>query len=310
MKARPLSILQRLFTHRLEPGDRIELDGSEEPSGRIGYTLRGSDGEMKSRGVTPGEVAVPPHEGSVTVGLTRGELELLSKIAWACGDLSISVSVPRGTTGVWVEGHVNDSALRIQVVGPSLAFALREFHEAIPDAYFPERFTETRKLAREAGVMVDPGHYWAKAHKGAKWNLGRVLSYESICGPAGTVWHGNEVVPIARLHQLGQRVPEPTLGETEPTATKPYRPPMGLRNWPAPLKVSAAEWNESCPPGTPVRYWPVAGKPNVCETHTRSEAWELGHGEPVVKVVGWSGGVALSHIARLGHTGRVEEEEE
>jgi site-specific DNA-methyltransferase (adenine-specific) len=62
---------------------------------------------------------------------------------------------------------------------------------------------------------------------------------------------------------------------------------------------TAASWNEAHPVGTDCRYWPVYPPvplvPPV-ETTTRSEAWELGDGSPVVLVVGKTGGVALSHL--------------
>ena len=66
--------------------------------------------------------------------------------------------------------------------------------------------------------------------------------------------------------------------------------------------MSAEEWNERHPIGTPVVYWPVyPPEPGIgpVETKTRSEAWPLGHGEVVVKVEGRAGGVALSHIELL-----------
>lgn len=64
-------------------------------------------------------------------------------------------------------------------------------------------------------------------------------------------------------------------------------------------KLSAAQWNETYPAGTPVRYWPILPPVDGCppvETVTRSEAWELGDGSPVVLVKGRTGGVHLSHL--------------
>lgn len=58
---------------------------------------------------------------------------------------------------------------------------------------------------------------------------------------------------------------------------------------------TAAEWNERYPVGTPVRFFPVLPGTDFEESKTRSEAWELGHGEPVVKIEGRAGGVCLSH---------------
>jgi len=63
--------------------------------------------------------------------------------------------------------------------------------------------------------------------------------------------------------------------------------------------MKASEWNELYPVGTPVLYYPILGEPESEETKTRSEAWELGHGEPVVKVEGRAGGVCLEHLRVL-----------
>lgn len=64
--------------------------------------------------------------------------------------------------------------------------------------------------------------------------------------------------------------------------------------------MTADEWNEKHPPGTAVRYYPVRGHVVLSEdTETRSEAWELGHGAPVVKVRGRTGGVLLDHLQVL-----------
>jgi len=60
----------------------------------------------------------------------------------------------------------------------------------------------------------------------------------------------------------------------------------------ADIKMSAEEWNASCPVGTPVAYRSWHGAAPV-STRTRSEAWELGSGDAVVLVEGKSGGVAL-----------------
>lgn len=62
-----------------------------------------------------------------------------------------------------------------------------------------------------------------------------------------------------------------------------------------PSSFSASEWNERYPVGTPVKYFPVLPGTDFMETKTRSEAWELGHGESVVKVEGVTGCVIISH---------------
>lgn len=49
-----------------------------------------------------------------------------------------------------------------------------------------------------------------------------------------------------------------------------------------PEAMTAERFNAECPVGTAVRYYPVAGRSDYTETKTRSEAWNLGSGEPVV----------------------------
>lgn len=62
---------------------------------------------------------------------------------------------------------------------------------------------------------------------------------------------------------------------------------------------TAKMWNATWPEGTEVIYHPVlppvAGIESV-RTKTRSIAWELGHGAPVVLVEGRTGGILLSHL--------------
>jgi hypothetical protein len=68
---------------------------------------------------------------------------------------------------------------------------------------------------------------------------------------------------------------------------------------PFPEKVCATadEWNMKFPVGTKVIYYPVKDiQDGAFESKTRSEAWTLGHGEPVVKIEGKTGGVILSHL--------------
>lgn len=61
------------------------------------------------------------------------------------------------------------------------------------------------------------------------------------------------------------------------------------------------EWNEQHSIGTAVRYWPVRDSDRAIDTVTRSGAWTLGT-DPVVKLVGVSGGVSLWHLEVLGPT--------
>lgn len=57
-----------------------------------------------------------------------------------------------------------------------------------------------------------------------------------------------------------------------------------------------AWFNEVCPVGSPVFYWPGAREGEPTESVTRSEAWLLGGHTPVVMVEGYPGGIALSHV--------------
>lgn len=64
-----------------------------------------------------------------------------------------------------------------------------------------------------------------------------------------------------------------------------------------------ATWNAAHPIGTRVRYWPILPPIDSApplDTTTRSEAWTLGDGSVVVKVVGRSGGVHLGHLEWIG----------
>lgn len=85
--------------------------------------------------------------------------------------------------------------------------------------------------------------------------------------------------------------------------------------------MTADEWNELYPIGTRVMAYPGVrpddplavtvrrreaegkvvdpGSAELCQsldTVTRSRAWPLGHGKPVVMVDGYSGGICLTHI--------------
>ncbi|MGA5819706.1 hypothetical protein ACPC54_17830 [Kitasatospora sp. NPDC094028] len=69
--------------------------------------------------------------------------------------------------------------------------------------------------------------------------------------------------------------------------------------------LTAEQFNERHPIGTPVTAYPgirpeyAAQTGLTCrrlETRTRSVAWNLGHGEPVVLVDDYAGGISLGHI--------------
>jgi hypothetical protein len=63
--------------------------------------------------------------------------------------------------------------------------------------------------------------------------------------------------------------------------------------------MTAVEWNERFPVGTPVKAYPRTRQDEPLMTRTRSEAWELGHGEAVVSVEGYRGGIILAHVKPL-----------
>lgn len=58
-------------------------------------------------------------------------------------------------------------------------------------------------------------------------------------------------------------------------------------------------FNDHCPVGTPVRYWPVVGEGEGILSKTRSEAWLLSGHTAVVMIEGKSGAVAVSHVEEV-----------
>jgi hypothetical protein len=58
--------------------------------------------------------------------------------------------------------------------------------------------------------------------------------------------------------------------------------------------VTAEAWNAAYKPGQPVIVRRDDG--SLWNTKTRSEAWNLGHGQPVVMLEGKSGGYDLSRV--------------
>lgn len=56
------------------------------------------------------------------------------------------------------------------------------------------------------------------------------------------------------------------------------------------------QFNELCPVGTPVLYWPADRSDEGRKSVTRSAAWLLGGHTPVVMVEGYAGGIALTHV--------------
>lgn len=61
-------------------------------------------------------------------------------------------------------------------------------------------------------------------------------------------------------------------------------------------EARALAWNEANPIGTPVRFWPVLYDSHHEQSRTRSKAWVLGDGSPVVLIEGRPGGVHLGHL--------------
>jgi hypothetical protein len=70
--------------------------------------------------------------------------------------------------------------------------------------------------------------------------------------------------------------------------------------------MTAEQWNALHPIGTPVIAYPgvrpeyaasigMTDYPRLV-TRTRTPAWNLGHGTPVVSVDGYAGGISLEHI--------------
>jgi hypothetical protein len=87
------------------------------------------------------------------------------------------------------------------------------------------------------------------------------------------------------------------------------------------MSLSAAQWNALYPMGTRVMAYPFirpedpvavawrerstvgrtgksadADPVEQLDTVTRSAAWTLGHGDPVLMVEGYAGGIALTHV--------------
>lgn len=80
---------------------------------------------------------------------------------------------------------------------------------------------------------------------------------------------------------------------------------MSERRYRKPTKYDLETWNAMYPSGSPCILTDDFGREH--KTNTRSIAWELGHGEAVVKVEGRSGGYMLDRIRMLEtHTSKPE----
>lgn len=60
--------------------------------------------------------------------------------------------------------------------------------------------------------------------------------------------------------------------------------------------MTADEWNAAHPVGTPVVAYAASRTGQPLYTRTRTPAWTLGHGTPVVAVEDRPGGIALDHV--------------
>ena len=56
------------------------------------------------------------------------------------------------------------------------------------------------------------------------------------------------------------------------------------------------DFNNANPPGTPVLAWPGTRDEEPLRTRTRHSAWPIAGTEPCVSVLGYAGGIALTHI--------------
>jgi hypothetical protein len=74
-------------------------------------------------------------------------------------------------------------------------------------------------------------------------------------------------------------------------APSPIPPDPTISGW------AIHTWNQTTPPETPVALLEDDG--SITDTKTRSEAWALGDGSPVVKVDGKAGGYSLWRIFLL-----------
>jgi len=57
------------------------------------------------------------------------------------------------------------------------------------------------------------------------------------------------------------------------------------------------EWNKKYPAGTEIYYYPIIGKKDSrIESKTRSQAWTIEGGEPVIMLDGMAGFRSLHHV--------------
>jgi len=61
-------------------------------------------------------------------------------------------------------------------------------------------------------------------------------------------------------------------------------------------KMTAEDASNMFPIGTSVKYYPILDDDKYEIGEIRSNVWELGHGELVVKITGRTGCVSISHL--------------
>lgn len=60
--------------------------------------------------------------------------------------------------------------------------------------------------------------------------------------------------------------------------------------------MNAEQFNKENSIGDKVKYQSIIGVTRAIDTVIRSEAWDLPHGDTIVKVAGVSGGVCITHL--------------
>lgn len=61
-------------------------------------------------------------------------------------------------------------------------------------------------------------------------------------------------------------------------------------------RVTIEQATQQFPVGAKVRFFPIMGEATFEEAEVRSEPWQLGHGQVVVKITGRAGGVCIEHL--------------
>ncbi|WP_185908391.1 hypothetical protein [Streptomyces sp. WAC02707] len=101
---------------------------------------------------------------------------------------------------------------------------------------------------------------------------------------------------IAEAQHAHNTAPGPGVDASVDKLTRLLAPTQALRVPEPRGGLTADEFNDRYPVGTPVIAYPNTREDSPLLTCTRSRAWELGHGLPVVMVDGYSGGICLTHV--------------